>query len=222
MNISSCLEIIYEFPNDRFASVPSDLRFKSLLANNGASRFVEKIINKLVIAIKFSTGKYIYPVVLKSIPQNYYYKKFFSGGFPIRHINWMYSFFTEKCIMHLERLKVVQEIFDLLFEMENFPIARQVLTIMARADNALQYGMYLTSITMYWIIMETILSGNKSTIANQISMLYGPSNRKIEREFWELVYDIRNDYMHGNIWSVIDRKIKNKYQKLKDKAQQIY
>ncbi len=65
------------------------------------------------MAIKFSTGQYVYPVVLKSIPQNYYLQKFFSEGILIRHRNWMYSFFTGKCIIDLKRLKVIQEIFDL-------------------------------------------------------------------------------------------------------------
>ena len=45
--------------------------------------------------------------------------------------------------------------------------------------------------TMYWIITESILSGPKATIATQISWLYGPSRRNIEREFWKLVYDLR-------------------------------
>ena len=212
MNISTCLEIIYEFPNDRFASIPSELTFKSHLATYEVQDFIDKTINKLVIAIKFSTGQYAYPVVLKSIPQNYYLQKFFSEGIPIRHKNWMYSFFTRKCIIDLKRLKVIQEIFDLLFDFEKIPISKQVFTIMERADNALQYELFLTSITMYWISMETILSGPKATIAKQISWLYGSSRRNIEREFWELVYDIRNDYMHGKIWNIIEDKIKNKYQ----------
>jgi len=65
MNISTCLEIIYEFPNDRFASMLSELAFKSHLATYEVADFIDKIINKLVIAIKFSTGQYVYPVVLK-------------------------------------------------------------------------------------------------------------------------------------------------------------
>lgn len=65
---------------------------------------------------------------------------------------------------------------------------------------------------MYWIITESILSGPKAFIVNQISWLYGPSKRNVEREFWKLVYDIRNDYMHGKIWNIIEDKIKNKYQ----------
>jgi len=212
MNISTCLEIIYEFPNDRFASIPSELTFKSHLATYKVQDFFDKTISKLVMAIKFSTGQYVYPIVLKSIPQNYYLQKFFSEGIPIRHKNWMYSFFTGKCIIDLKRLKVIQEIFDLLFDFEKFPIAKQVLTIMQRADSALQYELFLTSITMYWIIMESILSGSKATIAKQISWLYGSSRRNAEREFWELVYDLRNDYMHGKIWNIIEDKIKNKYQ----------
>ena len=85
---------------------------------------------------------------------------------------------------------------------------------MERTDSALQYELFLTSITMYWIIMESILSGPKANIAEQISRLYGSSRerRNFEREFWELVYDIRNDYMHGKIWHIIEDKIKNKYQ----------
>ncbi len=212
MNISTCLEIIYEFPNDRFASMLSELAFKSHLATYEVADFIDKIISKLVMAIKFSTGQYVYPVVLKSIPHNYYLQKFFSEGIHIHHKNWMYSFFTGKCIIDLERFKVIQEIFDLLLDFEKFPIAKQVLTIMERADSALQYELFLTSITMYWIIMESLLSGYKSAIANQISWLYGPSRRYVEREFWELVYDIRNDYMHGKIWNIIEDKIKNKYQ----------
>ena len=212
MNISTCLEIIYEFPNDRFASRLSELTFKSHLATSEVADFIDKTINKLVIAIKFSTGSYVYPVVLKSIPQNYYLQKFFPEGISIRHRNWMYSFFTGKCIIDLKRFKTIQEIFDLLFDFEKFPIAEQVLTIMERADSALQYELFLTSMTMYWIITESILSGPKAFIANQISWLYGPSRRNVEREFWELVYDLRNDYMHGKIWNIIEDKIKNKYQ----------
>lgn len=211
MNISTCLEIVYEFPNDKFASILSELTFKSHLATYNVADFIDRIINKLVIAIRFSTGQYVYPVALKSVPQNYYQQKFFPEGFPIRHNNWMYSFFTGKCIIDVDMVEVIHEVFDLLFDIENFPIAKQVLTIMERADNALQYEMYLTSITMYWIIMESILSGAKSAIANQISWLYGSSNRKVEIKFWELVYDIRNDYMHGKIWNTIEDKIKNRY-----------
>jgi len=213
MNISTYLEIIYEFPNDRFASRLSGLAFKSHLATYEVQDFIDKTINKIVLAIKFSTGQYVYPVVLKSIPQNYYLQKFFSEGILIRHRNWMYSFFTGKCIIDLKRLKVIQEILDLLLDFEKFPIVKQVLTIMERADNALQYELFLTSITMYWIIMESILSGRpKSIIAKQISWLYGSSRRYVEREFWELVYTLRNDYFHGEIWNIIEDKIKNKYQ----------
>ncbi len=212
MNISTCLEIIYEFPNDRFASKLSELAFKSHLATYEVVDFIDKIINKLVNAIKFSTGQYVYPVVLKSIPQNYYLQKFFTEGIPIRHRNWMYLFFTGKCIIDVKRFEVIQEIFELLLDIENFPIAKQVLAIMERADSALQYQMYLTSIIMYWIIMESILSGPKSAIAKQISWLYGSLRRKVEREFWELVYDIRNHYMHGEVWTIIEDKIKIKYQ----------
>jgi hypothetical protein len=124
----------------------------------------------------------------------------------------MYSFFTGKCIIDLERFKTIQDIFDLLIDFEKFPIAEQVLTIMERADSALQYELFLTSMTMYWIITESILSGPKATIAKQISWLYGPSRRNVEREFWKLVYDLRNDYMHGKIWNIIEDKIKIKYQ----------
>ncbi len=203
MNISTCLEIIYEFPNDRFASRLSELAFKSNLATYEVADFIDKIINKLVSAIKFSTGQYVYPVVLKSIPQNYYLQKFFSEGISIRHKNWMYSFFTGKCIIDLKRLETIQEILDLLFNFEKFPIAKQVLTIMERADSALQYELFLTSITMYWIIMESILSGSKATISEQISWLYGSSITNVERKFWELVYGIRNYYMHGEIWNIM-------------------
>ena len=211
MNISTCLEIIYEFPNDRFASRLSELTFKSHLATSEVADFIDKTINKLVIAIKFSTGQYVYPVVLNSIPQNYYLQKFFPEGITIRHRNWMYSFFTGKCIIDLKRFNVIQEIYDLLFDFEKFPIAKQVLTIMERADSALQYELFLTSITMYWIIMESILSGSKATISKQISWLYCSSITNVERKFWELVYGIRNYYMHGEIWNIIEDKIKKKY-----------
>ena len=212
MNISTCLEIVYEFPNDRFASILSELAFKSDLATYEVADFIDKIIDKLVNAIKFSTGHYIYPVVLESIPQNYYLQKFFHKGIRIRHRNWMYSFFTGKCIIDLERFKTIQEIFDILFYFDKFPIARQILTLMERADNALQYELFLTSLTMYWIIMESILSGHKAIIVEQISWLYDSKGKYIEREFWKLVYDLRNDYMHGRIWNIIEDKIKNKFQ----------
>jgi hypothetical protein len=124
----------------------------------------------------------------------------------------MYSFFTGECIIDLKSFETIQEIFDLLFDFKKFPIAKQVLTIMERADSALQYELFLTSMTMYWIITESILSGPKATIANQISWLNCSSRRNVEREFWKLVYDLRNDYMHGKIWDIIEDKIKIKYQ----------
>ena len=95
---------------------------------------------------------------------------------------------------------------------EEFPIATQVLTIMNRADHALQFELSLTSLTMYWIIMETILSGSKARIARQISRVYGSKNKDLEQTFWELVYDIRNYYMHGELWKKIEDTIKKEYQ----------
>jgi len=212
MNISTCLEIIYEFPNDKFAPITSELSFKSHLATYSVSDFIDSIISKVTKAIKFTSGHYVFPVHLSSIPQNYYLREFFPKGILIRHKNWMFSFFTGKCIIKPKRFKIVQEIFNILFKCEKFPIAKQVLTIMERGDSALQYELLLTSLTMYWIIMESILSGPKANIATQISWLYGARKRNLECEFWELVYDIRNDYMHGKLWKIIEDKIKDKYQ----------
>jgi hypothetical protein len=71
MNVSTILEIIYEFPNDRFASTLSELAFKSHLATHEIAGYFDEIIRKLTIAIKFSTGKFVFPVAFESNPQNY-------------------------------------------------------------------------------------------------------------------------------------------------------
>lgn len=212
MNISTCLEIIYEFPNDRFSPNLSELTFESHLATFSVKDFLDNIIDKVIMAIKFSSGQYVFPVSLRPKPQNFYTQKFFGESFPIKHKIWMYSFFTGKCIINSQRFKIIQEIFDILLKCERFPIAKQVLTIMRRADSALQYELLLTSITMYWIIMETIFSGKKSSIAEQVSLLYGSQNSDLERKFWQLVYKIRNYYMHGTLWKNIEAKIKGEYQ----------
>ncbi len=212
MNISTCLEIIYEFPNDRFSPHLSELTFKSHLATFSVQDFLDNIIDKVIMAIKYSSGQYIFPVRLRPKPQNFYLQKFFSESITIRHNNWMYSFFTGKCIINPQRFKIIQEIFDILLKCEGFPIAKQVLTIMRRADSAMQYGLLLTSLTMYWITMETILSGRpKALITEQVSWLDCNRKKYLEREFWKLVYDIRNSYMHGELWDNIEDKIKKKH-----------
>ena len=213
MNISTCLEIIYEFPNDRFSPPLSELTFKSHLATYSVQAFLDNIIDKVIMAIKFSSGQYIFPVHLRPKPQNFYLQKFFSESITIRHKNWMYSFFTGKCLINPQRFKIIQEIFDILLKCEGFPIAKQVLTIMRRADSAMNYELLLTSLTMYWIIMEAILSVRpKALIAKQVSWLDSNRKKYLEREFWELVYDIRNNYMHGELWDKIEDKIKKKHQ----------
>ncbi len=213
MNISACLEISYEFPNDRFERITSELSFRPHLAKFRVIEFVDQIVDKVIIAIKFSSGQYIFPVPSLSIPQNFYIRAFFSEGFPIRHKNWMYSFFTVKCVLTPERFQVIQEIFNTLLKCEKFPIAKQVLTIMSRADSALQFKLFLTSLTMYWIIMETILVDHTiAMIDEQISQLYGSQNKNLEKKFWKLVYGIRNYYMHGELWKKIEDKIQKEYQ----------
>ncbi len=88
----------------------------------------------------------------------------------------------------------------------------QILNIIDRGDAALQYDFNLISLTMYWIIMETVFSAySKKRIAEQAGRLFGSQNTNEERKFWELVYDIRNDYMHGDLWENINQKIKDYY-----------
>ena len=54
MNISTCLEISYEFPNDRFEGITSESGFKALLAMFSVRDFIQQIIERVIIAIKFS------------------------------------------------------------------------------------------------------------------------------------------------------------------------
>ena len=217
MNISTFLEIIYEFPNDIFGTLLSKESFMSSLATSKVSDLIDNIINMSLMAIKLITGQVVNPVVLNSIPENYYIRELSPKGYFIQHKNWMYSFFTRKCILSPKRLEIVQEVLDILYKNEKFPIAKQVFNIIERADIALQFELLLPSLTMYWIIMESILKVpfkvSKRVIAKQASWLYGSDKKDKEKKFWNLVYDIRNAYTHGDLLPSIDNQIKKTYKK---------
>jgi len=205
----TCLEIIYDLPNDRFSSLDSLEHFKYLLASKKAKEFIQKLVSRIVQALKLTTAGYIHPTIYQSEPLNYYEKDLFSQATAITPKNYMYSFFISKSILSSKRLRNFREIFDSLTNCQDFPLVSQVLTMIERADLALQFNFHMMALTIYWMLMETIIKSqwNKGEIIDQIPKVYKANDYGKEKRFWRLVYSLRNKYVHGDNWNLLRSEI---------------
>lgn len=208
MNISTYLEIIYEYPNENLPRNLSTAHWKSMLASSKVESFLNKIITNVTRALKLASGKQVYPVKLYPEYFNFYQKKIISRGFPLVKRNYLFYFFTDNIKLNPERFKTVSEIFDIILEAESNPKVEQILNIIDRADEALQHGLTLLALVMYWIMIEIVLDGDYKYLAKQASWLYGiQSNKYLEEKFWITIYSIRNKYMHGEPFEKIGKLI---------------
>jgi len=216
MNISTYLEIIYEYPNEHLPRSISDSHWKSKLAYSNVELFLNKIIINVARALRLSSGKQLFPVKFFPEYYNFYEKKIIPKGFPMIKKNYLFYFFTDNIKFTPERFKIVSEIFDILVDTDKNLKVGQILNIFDRADEALQHGLTLLALVMYWIMIETVLDGNYKYRARQASWLYGIQSKKyLEEEFWMTVSSIRNKYVHGDTIEKIRESIKNFNKKIK-------
>ena len=207
MNISTYLEIIYEFPNEYLVNYTLEISSK-------VEAFLNQIIISTVRSLKLSTGMYLHPVKLDPEDYNYYLKIFRQKIITFEKKNYLTYFYTPKIKLTLERFRVTHEIFELLWKYRANTKSNRIFTIIDRADESIQTGLIYISIIMYWTIVETILSGPKRYRAEQVGFLSGKKNKddvKKVKDFWAKVYDIRNDYVHGDPFKVIENKLKKSY-----------